>query len=92
MSLSEFIDDAVKAKNISPSDIRDEKVFEIADALTKWNLEESQRRIIAESPCLRSQIKKGKIGMATGFFNRSHGKIEFSGLNKIVLSKSQMLK
>ena len=78
--ISPLISDAVEALHISREEIEKRDILEVTDEITRWNTEQSQRRVMAGSPYLRQQVLEGKIGMATAFFMRSTGKIEFSAL------------
>lgn len=78
-----LISDAVNANNLSRQEIEVERIFEVADIITKWNLEQSMERVINGSEYLREQILQGNIGMATAFFNRSNGNILFSDLYRV---------
>jgi len=78
-----LIQEAVIAEGILPNRILPEDIPALADKITRWNLEESKNRIYTQSPYLRDGIDKGKIGMASAFFRRENGKIEFSQLYKI---------
>ena len=75
-----LIKNAVTALNISEKEITEENIFQFADEITKWNLENSKTRVIQESPYLRMEIENGNVGMASGFFKRGDGKIEFSDM------------
>ncbi|TDN88001.1 carbonic anhydrase [Salegentibacter sp. 24] len=71
--------EALKAKQI-PAKFEIKNLYIYADLLTRWSLKESQRRILKQSLYLNERITEGKIGIATAFFNRENGKIEFSQL------------
>jgi len=74
-----LIIDAVKAKQIPPEfQYKDLQTY--ADLVSRWSLRESQKRILKENKYLNQQINQGRIGVATAFFNRENGKIEFSEL------------
>ncbi|WP_051935907.1 bifunctional SulP family inorganic anion transporter/carbonic anhydrase [Salegentibacter sp. Hel_I_6] len=74
-----LIAEALKAKQI-PSEFEEKDMHIYADLLTRWSLKESQKRILKESEYLDQHIAKGRIGVATAFFNRENGRIEFSDL------------
>ncbi|CAN5235754.1 SulP family inorganic anion transporter [soil metagenome] len=69
---------AVKALHIQQESINEETIYKIADEITIWNLNRSKNRLMMESPYLRQEIKEGNVGMASAFFDRENGKIEFS--------------
>ncbi|APS39343.1 bifunctional SulP family inorganic anion transporter/carbonic anhydrase [Salegentibacter sp. T436] len=74
-----LIAEALKAKQI-PAKFEEKDLYTYADLITRWSVKESQKRIIKENPYLRERISQGKLGLATAFFNRENGKIEFSEL------------
>ncbi|WP_286761099.1 bifunctional SulP family inorganic anion transporter/carbonic anhydrase [Salegentibacter sp. UBA1130] len=74
-----LIAEALKAKQI-PAKFEEKDLYTYADLITRWSVKESQKRIIKENPYLRERILQGKLGLATAFFNRENGKIEFSEL------------
>ncbi|GHA27685.1 sulfate transporter [Salinimicrobium marinum] len=78
--ISPLIADAVKALKISTEEVARRDLNEIADEITKWNLGRSMELVITESEYFRKKIEEGSKGMASAFFNRSTGKIEFSKL------------
>jgi len=74
-----LIAEALKAQQI-PNKFEEKDLHTYADLITRWSIKESQKRIIKENPYLRERISQGKLGLATAFFNRENGKIEFSEL------------
>ncbi|MFO7721293.1 MAG: SulP family inorganic anion transporter [Gillisia sp.] len=88
--ISPLIENAIKALNIAEQDIVMEQIFEMADTITQWNLEESKRRIVSENEYLKEEIEQGRIGMASAFFNRQTGKITFSKLYTIKSTKASL--
>lgn len=74
-----LIAEALKAQQI-PAKFEEKDLYTYADLITRWSVKESQKRIIKENPYLRERISQGKLGLATAFFNRENGKIEFSEL------------
>lgn len=80
-----LIADALEANVISITDVESENISDLADEITRWNLKKSKNRVISESEFLKDEIEEGRIGMASAFFNRENGKIEFSELYKIKL-------
>lgn len=74
-----LIAEALKAKQI-PVTFEEKDLHTYADLITRWSIKESQRRIIKQNPYLKERIAQGKLGLATAFFNRENGKIEFSEL------------
>ncbi|WP_317130392.1 bifunctional SulP family inorganic anion transporter/carbonic anhydrase [Antarcticibacterium arcticum] len=73
-----LITDAVNALGVQRGSIKEETIFGIADDITNWNIERSKSRIMEMSDYLKKEIEEGRVGLASGFFNRSNGKIEFS--------------
>ncbi|MGW1455590.1 bifunctional SulP family inorganic anion transporter/carbonic anhydrase [Salegentibacter agarivorans] len=71
--------EALKAQQI-PNKFEEKDLHTYADLITRWSIKESQKRILKENPYLRERISQGKLGLATAFFNRENGKIEFSEL------------
>ena len=78
--VSPLIADAVNALHITREELERRDILEVTDEITQWNIEQSQMRVIAGSAYLRERLQEGKIGMATAFYMRSTGKIEFSEL------------
>jgi carbonic anhydrase len=74
-----LIAEALKAKQI-PAKFEEKDLLTYADLITRWSLKESQRRIMKRSQYLNQRITQGRIGLATSFFNRENGNIEFSEL------------
>jgi carbonic anhydrase len=74
-----LIAEALKAQQI-PNKFEEKDLHTYADLITRWSVKESQKRILKENPYLRERISLGKLGLATAFFNRENGKIEFSEL------------
>ncbi|MBZ9730986.1 sulfate transporter [Salegentibacter sp. JZCK2] len=74
-----LIAEALKAKQI-PAKFEEKDLYTYADLLTRWSLKESQQRIMNQSQYLNQRITQGNIGLATAFFHRENGKIEFSEL------------
>ncbi|WP_339650686.1 SulP family inorganic anion transporter [uncultured Salegentibacter sp.] len=74
-----LIAEALKAQQI-PNKFEEKDLYTYADLITRWSVKESQKRILKENPYLRERISLGKLGLATAFFNRENGKIEFSEL------------
>ncbi|WP_339648856.1 SulP family inorganic anion transporter [uncultured Salegentibacter sp.] len=74
-----LIAEALKAQQI-PNKFEEKDLHIYADLITRWSIKESKKRIIKENPYLRERISQGKLGLATAFFNRENGKIEFSEL------------
>ncbi len=75
-----LIKDALEANIISRTDVQNENLTELADVITKWNIKKSKSRVFGESEYLRTEISEGRIGMASAFFNRDNGEIQFSVL------------
>ncbi|PKD16784.1 sulfate transporter [Salegentibacter salinarum] len=74
-----LIAEALKAKQI-PAKFEEKDLYTYADLITRWSVKESQQRIIKQNTYLKERISQGKLGLATAFFNRENGKIEFSEL------------
>ena len=77
--INPLINPSIKA-GVIKAPIKREEINEYADKITLWNLEESKRRIL-KNTYIKSQIDEGKIGLCSGFFYRSTGKIKFSQLS-----------
>lgn len=75
-----LIAEAIETNAISIEKFKEEKIYEFANNLTKWSLQESLQRIMEKSPYLREQISQGKIGLSTAYFDRENGNIHFSEL------------
>ncbi|WP_026838660.1 bifunctional SulP family inorganic anion transporter/carbonic anhydrase [Gillisia sp. JM1] len=78
-----LIVEALEANIITQAEISLEELSNLADVITKWNLKKSKSVVLKESEFLRKEILEGRIGMASAFFNRSNGKIEFSNLHQV---------
>lgn len=78
--LQPLIAEALAGINISKTEINDAELSSIADDITRWNLKESVKRVLANRESLGGKIKEGKVGVATAFFDRKDGKIDFSDL------------
>lgn len=75
-----LITDALEANIISRTDVQNENLSELADVITKWNIKKSKSKVFSESEYLRTEISEGRVGMASAFFNRDNGEIQFSML------------
>lgn len=78
-----LIHEAVKENKISRSTLESEGIFDSVDLITRWNIKKSKERVVQYSGFLREEISRERIGMASAFFNRSNGKIEFSELYRV---------
>jgi carbonic anhydrase len=78
-----LIYEAVEENKISRSTLKSEGIFDSVDLITRWNIKKSEEKVIQYSGFLREEIARKRIGMASAFFNRSNGKIEFSELYNV---------
>ncbi len=80
-----LIYEAIEENKISRSKLEAEGIFDSVDLISRWNIEKSKERVVQYSGYLKEEIIAGKIGMASAFFNRFNGKIEFSELFEVNL-------
>ncbi|MCM4158736.1 sulfate transporter [Antarcticibacterium flavum] len=80
--LCPLIAEAVEANHITRDLINESNLYEHADVITRWSLVRSRELVIEQSQFLRESIEEGSIGMASGFFNRQNGKIDFSEMHQ----------
>ncbi|HSI71383.1 MAG TPA: SulP family inorganic anion transporter [Gillisia sp.] len=76
--LCPLISEAVETNLISRDLINENNLFEHADIITRWSLVQSKKLVMQHSDYLSKAIEEGRIGMASAFFNRETGKIDFS--------------
>ncbi|WP_299708122.1 SulP family inorganic anion transporter [uncultured Pontibacter sp.] len=78
--LSALLAPALASGNFPEDRLRSEDSDKLVDGITRWNLEESKRRILQQSEYIRAEVEKGHLGLCSAFFDRATGKIEFSQL------------
>ena len=78
--LNPLLAPALASGEISPEKLKKENLDRLVDEITLWNLTESKRRILNQSQYIREQVRQGKLGLCSAFFDRETGKIEFSEL------------
>lgn len=75
-----LIKDAVRSGKFSESYLRSKDLDVLANEITLFNLDLSKQKLLDDSDLLKEKIKEGKVGIASAFFDRKTGVVDFSAL------------
>ncbi|RNL90751.1 sulfate transporter [Sinomicrobium pectinilyticum] len=87
--LKPLIEDALVSKKFSEEDLKNKDPEDIANLITRFNLEFSKEKIMRDNPFIREQVEAGNLGIASAFFDRKTASVTFSELFTIEVSSGK---
>jgi len=75
-----LITDAVNSGNFSESYLKSKDIDLLANEITRFNLDLAKQTLLNKSDLIKEKIKEGNVGIASAFFNRKTGEVDFSAM------------
>jgi carbonic anhydrase len=75
-----LIEEALKSKEFMSRKIKTGSIDALTNDIVAFNIDQAKADLVANSPYFQKELKNGKIGIASAFFNRANNSVTFSGM------------